>query len=140
MFPWRDLAWRYWLLTVMLLAACLLAKWQEAIFLAIGLSVMQLVHFSWREQSWTSFPAQVRLAYLGLLLLGLWPFFGWVHWIQLIGTTARVTVGYCLLSRMLSLLPWNRIEPLSAGLVHRTFFTFRTGLTCTTVLPAQTMS
>lgn len=136
MFPRRDLAWRYWFLTVILLAVGLLAKWQEAIPLVIGLSVVQVVHFIWREQRWTSFPVQVRLAYLGLLLLGLWPSFGWVHWIQFIGTTARVTVGYCLLSRMLSLLPWNRTETLSGELVYRTFFTYRYGLTCTTFRPA----
>ena len=32
-----------------------------------------------------------------------------------------VLVGYCPLARMLSLLPWNRRQPLSVALVRRTF-------------------
>jgi hypothetical protein len=32
-----------------------------------------------------------------------------------------VLVGYCPLARALSLLPWNRSQPLSAALVRRTF-------------------
>jgi hypothetical protein len=32
-----------------------------------------------------------------------------------------VIFGYCLMARMLSLLPWNRTEPITADLVRRTF-------------------
>jgi hypothetical protein len=32
-----------------------------------------------------------------------------------------VTFGYCTLARCLSLLPWNRSEPLSFALLRRTF-------------------
>jgi hypothetical protein len=41
--------------------------------------------------------------------------------VQLVGTWAMVLVGYCPLARALSLLPWNRRQPLSADLVRRTF-------------------
>lgn len=45
-----------------------------------------------------------------------------VHWIQLAGTAAVVTVDYCALARLLTLAPWNRREPLSLALVGRTLF------------------
>lgn len=65
---------------------------------------------------------QVRIAYLGLLILGVWTPLQCIHWLQLIGTSARVLVGYCFLARTLSLLPWNRFQPLSWALFNRTFF------------------
>ena len=65
---------------------------------------------------------QVRLAYLAMLAAGLWEPLRVLHWIQFLGTAAFVLTGYCLLARVLSLMPWNRAEPLSAALVARTFF------------------
>ncbi len=41
------------------------------------------------------------------------PALAWVHWVQLVGTSAMVLVGYCPLVRMLTLLPWNRSEAIS---------------------------
>jgi hypothetical protein len=57
-----------------------------------------------------------------MLLGGLWKPLGILHWIQFVGTWALVLSGYCLMARVLSLLPWNRTEPLSAALVRRTLF------------------
>jgi hypothetical protein len=45
----------------------------------------------------------------------------WIHWIQLVGTTAMVTLGYCPLIRLLSLAPFNRTEPLTISFVWRVF-------------------
>jgi hypothetical protein len=39
-----------------------------------------------------------------------------------VGTWAQLIFGYCTMARCVSLLPWNRKEPLSASLVTRTFF------------------
>ena len=41
-----------------------------------------------RTGSARSFPVQVRLAYLTLLLAGAWEPLAILHWIQLVGTTA----------------------------------------------------
>lgn len=117
----NDIRWWYWLVTAVLLAAYLVAGLRAAIFAAIALTAVQLVHFAAREGELTAFPVQVRAAYLGLLAAGLYPPLVFIHWIQLIGTWAMVLVGYCLLARALSLLPWNRRQPLSAALVGRTF-------------------
>jgi len=123
----RDLAWWYWLLTVGLLAPGI-GRWSWGILLAMFLCAVQIIHFRWRTGSITAFPVQVRLAYLGLLAAGLWPPLQWIHLVQLIGTSARVLVGYCLLARTLSLAPWNRVEPLSASLVRRTFFSLQSAI------------
>jgi len=113
--------WWYWLVTVILLATGL-AGYFPAFYATIALCLVQVGHFRKRSGSWTSFPVQVRVAYLGLLLLALWEPLRWIFWIQLVGTTAMVTVDYCFLARCLSLLPWNRSEPLSWQRVWRTFF------------------
>src|SRR5918997_154367 len=117
----NDVKWWYWLATGVLLAAYLVAGLRAAIFAAIALTAVQLVHFAARERELAAFPVQVRAAYLGLLTIGLLPPLAFIHWVQLVGTWAMVLVGYCPLARMLSLLPWNRRQPLSVALVRRTF-------------------
>jgi hypothetical protein len=117
----NDVKWWYWLATAILLAAYLVPGGRAAIFAAIALTAGQLVHFAARERDLAAFPVQVRAAYLGLLAAGLYPPLAFIHWIQLVGTWAMVLVGYCPLARALSLLPWNRRQPLSVTLVRRTF-------------------
>lgn len=119
--PKRDITWWFWLATDVALANYLFVD-REFIKEAIALAVVQMPVFAWRGGGLASFPAQVRIAYLGLLLIGLWGPFGVIHWVQLIGTTAMVLFGYCPLARCLSLLPFNRAEPLSLGLLRMTFF------------------
>ena len=116
----RDIAWWFWLATDLALATALFAD-QAAIFAAIALAAIQVPVFARRGGGLVSFPAQVRLVYLALLVIGLWRPFGFIHWIQLVGTTVMVLVGYCFLARCLSLLPFNRNEPLSLRLISRTF-------------------
>jgi hypothetical protein len=116
----HDVKWWYWLAMAILLAVYI-AGWGAAIFTAIALGAFQVVHFGARERYVTAFPVQVRAAYLALLVAGLMPPLGFIHWVQLAGTWAMVLVGYCPLARALSLLPWNRRQPLSVALVRRTF-------------------
>lgn len=119
--PKRDLTWWFWLATDVALANYLFVD-REFIKAAIALAAVQVPVFARRGGGMTSFPAQVRIAYLGLLFAGLWSPLGVIHWIQLVGTTAMVLFGYCFLARCLSLLPFNRREPLSPRLLARTFF------------------
>lgn len=123
----HDLAWWYWVLTVILLGAGLLGL-PAGIWLAMALCVIQICHVVWLTGDVTAFPLQVRVAYLVLLTAGLWGSLQWIHWIQLAGTTARVLVGYCLLARTLSLAPWNRRQPWSLDLLRRTFLSFQTAV------------
>jgi hypothetical protein len=92
-----------------------------AIEAAIGLCVIAAgAHYAVHDST-RAMPVQVRLAFLALLVLGLAPGMWWVHWSQLVGTSAMVLVGYCPLVRMLALLPWNRAEPLTRAFAWRTF-------------------
>lgn len=118
--PKRDLTWWFWLATDVALANALFID-RDAIKLAIGLSVAQIPLFALRGGGLLSFPAQVRIAYTGLLIAGLWWPLQFIHWMQLVGTTVMVLFGYCFLARCLSLLPINRKRPLSIELIADTF-------------------
>ncbi len=123
----HDLSWWYWVMTVCLLGAGL-SGWPAGIWLAITLCVVQIGHVLRLTRDSTAFPVQVRTAYLGLLLAGLWGPLLWIHWMQFAGTTARILAGYCLLARILSLAPWNRRQPLTSGLLRRTFLSLQTAV------------
>jgi hypothetical protein len=116
----RDPGWWYWLVTGLALVSGLLGG-PLGFAPVIGITVVQAVHYLWRERHLHAFPVQVRLGYLGLLLLGQWPPLYFIYWIQLAGTTAMVCFDYCPLARFLSLMPWNRREPFTLSLVWRTF-------------------
>ncbi len=116
----KTLGWWYWCIAAGLIAASL--YWPAAFPFAVAFCVFQAAHFLVREGSPRAFPVQLRVAYLGMLLLGAWPPFWLTHWVQLVGTLVFVSVNYCLLSRILVLMPWNRRAPASAGVVVRTIF------------------
>ena len=120
MFHYRTTSWWYWLGTAALLAASL-GRLPGALSAVLILCVAQTLHFRLSEGSIAAFPVQVRLAYLALLLAGLWEPLRAIHWIQFVGTMALVLTGYCLTARALSLMPWNREQPLSLALVRETF-------------------
>lgn len=117
----KPLGWWYWLGVDLLLAAWLWGV-PGAGYAVLALCGVQCLHFILLERSLTAFPVQVRGGFLLMLLAGFWPPLRFLHWVQLIGTAAFLTVGYCLLARLLSLLPWNRTEPLTGALVARTLF------------------
>lgn len=116
----ERLATRYWAATVPLLGIGL-ATGHGGFIPAVLLTLAQMVHFGMRAGSMTAFPVQVRIAYLMLLLASQLPLMLWIAWAQLIGTTIRVLFNYCFLARTVSLLPWNRVMPLSRTLLARTY-------------------
>jgi hypothetical protein len=116
----RDRGWWYWLVTDFGLVYGLLGL-PFGFAPVIGLTLVQCGHYLLRERRPGAFPVQVRLGYLGLLLLGQWPPLHFIYWIQLAGTSAMVCFDYCPLARFLSLMPWNRVEPFTLSLVWRTF-------------------
>lgn len=121
MIDYKEFSWWYWLVTACLLTAGV-SGFPTGFLLAIGLTVVQLVHFGIRERSLTAFPVQVRFWYLMLLLLALPEKLQLIYWIPTIGTWAQLFFGYCTMARCVSLFPWNRKEPFSSGLLLRTFF------------------
>jgi hypothetical protein len=116
-----DIAWWYWAAMVLLLAAE--TVWPASAFAAVGLGVVQSVHFYARTEQMGALPVQVRVAYLGLLVAGVLPPLAFLHWLVLAGTLARVAFDYCPLARTLALMPWNRTQPLTLGLVRRAYLT-----------------
>ncbi len=107
----------YWQLTALLLATHVLLA-PSALALAIALNAIQVVHVALRRRGVRALDVQVRVAFLGLLLIGtlpgLWP----IHVVQFVGVNALLVADYCLLARLLTLLPWNRPRPLSVALVR----------------------
>ena len=120
MINYKELSWWYWLLTACLLSAGV-AGYPTGFLWAIGLSVLQLAHFAMRERRLTALPVQVRSGDLMFLLVAL-PEPMWIlYWVPVVGTWVQLIFGYCSMARCVSLLPWNRDERFSAGLLKKTF-------------------
>ena len=115
-----DWTWWAWTLTAILLTIGLLGQ-PAAFVAAMVVTVVQCMVMVGREKSVLAFAVQLRIAYLLLLMICFVPEMRWLYWLPTVGTFALVIFGYCLMARVLSLLPWNRQEALSAALIRRTF-------------------
>lgn len=111
----------YWLVTNLFIIGGLFF-WAPALYGAILVTTIHALHCYLYERNLVAFPMQVRLGFIALLMLGYAPWSGWIHWVQLAGTTALLTVGYCPLARLLCLLPWNSPQPFSWGYARRVIF------------------
>lgn len=111
----------YWQVTALLLAAHF-AGWAAGLPLAAALTAGQVLHFVAFRRNLHTVDVQVRIGYLGLLMLGsvgpLWP----IHLMQFVGVNALLVADYCLLARLLVLMPWNRGLPLSTQLLRQALF------------------
>jgi len=116
----QDWTWWVWLVMACLLLIGLVGL-PEAFLAALLLSSAQFILFLARERAFKAFPVQLRLAYTLLLIICFLPPIRWLYWLPALGTFALVVFGYCLMARALSLLPWNRTEPIAADLLRRTF-------------------
>lgn len=117
----EDWTWWAWTMTSVLLASGL-AGVQEAFIGAMVLSAAQGLILWVREGNPAAFAVQLRVAYLLLLLVAYPAPMRWLYWLPTIGTFALVIFGYCLLARVLSLMPWNSREPYTLDRLRRTFF------------------
>jgi hypothetical protein len=121
MIPHNAIRWSYWAAICVLLMAGL-AGHGEALYGALTVSVLQLVHYRLREGSFMAFPAQVRLVYAAVLLVDIaWAPMRPHLWWMAFFTLMVVLFDWCLLSRIMALMPWNRKAPLSRALLRRTF-------------------
>ena len=115
-----HLPWWVWFVTATLLAVGL-SGYTVAYWVAIALTFAQLLVFWVREGSVRAFSVQLRMAFAMILCVCLLPFMHWLFWLPTVGTFAMLIFGYCLLARMLYLLPWNRSEPMTFNMLRRTF-------------------
>jgi hypothetical protein len=116
----RGPIWWSWLFTGVALAAGL-AGWRPGFTVAMVLTALQGVHFALRARSAVAFPVQVRVLYLGVLVVGGWPPLAFLRWVQFVGLVGLLAFDYCLAARILSLMPWNRRGPLTLARVRATF-------------------
>jgi len=120
MLDYKQISWWYWVVSASLISAGV-AGYKAGFFIAIGLTIFQLLHFIIMEKGITAFPVQVRFWYLMLLLVSLPEPMQLLYWVPTIGTWAQVIFGYCTMARCVSLFPWNRREKFSVGLLKKTF-------------------
>ncbi len=116
-----SLQWPMWLATDACLAAGLFID-DRAIQAAILMTAIQTPVIAITRSEVRSFPAQVRLAFMSMLVAGMWTPLSFLHWIQLFGLSSMLIFDYCFLARCLSLAPGNRRVPLTWKLVAETFF------------------
>jgi len=119
----KKLIWSLWTLTVAGLYAGYFDRsywtWVIAFTAVHALVFVALVGF--RPMA---FPAQLRIAYVLWLVVGTYvPTMEWMMYVTTAGATANQLFGYCPLSRLLYLLPWNRNHPMSLRTFSRTFLT-----------------
>lgn len=87
--------------------------------LALVICVVQVAIAFGCHRHWRALPVQVRLAFLLLFVAGSsTPALSWLHALQFVGVNALLIADYCLLARLLTLLPWNRSAPLTPALVR----------------------
>jgi hypothetical protein len=109
----QDWTWWWWLVTTCLLLIDLMGM-PKAFLATLLLSIAQSVLFFAREGALGAFPVQLRLAYTLLLIIC---FFS-SDPLALLSAGCRhlcpCHIRIRLTARMLSLLPWNRTEPITA--------------------------
>ena len=116
----RDVTWWSWLVMIALLAMRFATG--DPIYVAIAAAICGVLageDLGQREGDFRAMSVQIRIGYIVMLGVGLVPGMGWIHAVQLVGTTARVLVGFCLLHRGLQMFPWNLSERLTAATVWR---------------------
>jgi hypothetical protein len=116
----KELVWWGWLLTAALLVTGLTGI-PAGFIAALALLLAKTLFYWWKLGRVSAMGVQIRLSYTLVLALCFIPQFHWLFWLAAAGTVALLVFGYCLMGRTLSLLPWNRVEPLSLDLLRRTF-------------------
>ncbi len=113
-------AWWIWLATLAAMAAGL-AGFRPGVPAAVALTLAHAALAGRWARDPGAIGVQIRVAYALVLLVCLVPGLRWFTWAAAAGTVAMLVFGYCAMGRTLSLLPWNRAERLSPGLLRRTF-------------------
>ncbi len=115
-----DWVWWAWTITTILLIVGL-AGYPLAFVGAMAVTAAQGLILLGRDRSLAAYSVQLRAAYLLLMLISYPPPMRWFYWLLAWGTIALVVFGYCLLTRVLSLLPWNSRETYTWDRLRRTF-------------------
>jgi hypothetical protein len=116
----KELAWWGWVVTILLLGTGL-AGFPAGFIAATVLVLAKTLFYWWKLGHFGAIAVQIRLSHTLVLALCFIPRMHWLFGVAAAGAVALVVFGYCLVGRTLSLLPWNRVEPLTLDLLRRTF-------------------
>ena len=108
------LIWGIWFVTWLGLLAGLVDRvyYEYVVAISAAHALLFLVLFKFRA---LAYPAQLRIAYFLWVAVGTFvPYMVILMYITTLGLAANLFFGYCPLSRMMYLLPWNRDEPTSS--------------------------
>jgi hypothetical protein len=108
----RSAGWWWWLLTAVALGGGL-AGWGAGLPAAMALTAARGLQLARAAVRLPALPVQVRATYLAILALGCWSPLAFLGGLQLVATSALLIFDYCVLARLLALLPWNRRGPLT---------------------------
>jgi len=117
----NDWVWWAWAITTALLIAGL-AGYDVAFIWAMAVTAGQGFILLLRDRKLADIAIQNRAAYLLMLVACYVSPMWWLFWLPVLGTVALNVFGYCTMTRMLSLLPWNSHETLTLERWRRTFF------------------
>jgi len=118
--PSRTLANAVRIATLGLLGAGI-AGFEPAVDAALAVSAVNAAVYLYCDRTPERMAIQIRLVYLVLLVLGSVPPLGFLLELLFVGSATVFMTGYCPLTRVLSLMPWNRQLPLSRSLIVATF-------------------
>lgn len=117
----KQLIWGLWFVTWGLFLVGLWDRrfWAFATYFSGIHALFALAMLRFR---FAAFPAQVRVAFFVLVAIGTFvPHMSTLIYMGMVGLTTNLFVSYCPLARALTLLPWNRDEAFSLGLLRRVF-------------------
>ena len=118
----KPLIWILWFITWLGLLAGLYdhVYWEYVVLFSALHAVLFL---GLNGFSVTPFPVQVRIAYLVWVAIGTYVhYMDFLMYITMVGLASNLFVGYCPLARMMYLMPWNRDDAFSVGLLTRVLF------------------
>jgi len=119
----RSLVWGPWFITWVGLVAGLFDRVFYEYVVVFSAAHALLIH-TLNRFSLKAFPVQVRIAFLAWVWVGAYvPYMTILMYITTVGTAANLFLGYCPLARMVYLLPWNREEAFSFGILARVAIT-----------------
>jgi hypothetical protein len=119
----RLLIWSLWLVTWIGLLAGIVDRrvWVGVVAFTVAHVLLVLVLNGFRV---AAFPVQARLVFLAMVSVGTFvPGMSFLLYVPMLGLVGNLFFGYCLLARLVYLLPWNRTEPFSLELVARVLTT-----------------
>lgn len=116
----KNLDWQYLLVCGTGLALGL-TGWNPGFVIAVIMAAVMCIHTIIVQRSLTAFRAQVHITYTLLLLAALPGSMNWLYWLPAIGTWLYLLFDYCMLARIMSLMPFNSGKRFSFHLVRTTF-------------------